>query len=79
MKRNEIALLCLIVGIVSLASYLTLNSFLAGSQPKETKVMVADKVTADVEKPTQEVFGPDAYNPTVKVRIGDQSNQQPFN
>lgn len=80
MKRNEIALLLIIVGLAALTSYFLINSVVKsnGSQ-KPVNVKVASPISTTVTQPNQEVFNKNALNPTVKVKIGDQSNSQPFN
>ncbi len=79
MKKNEVALLVLIVGIVGLITYYALNSALAGLKPKAVSVDIADPISETLVEPNKDIFKPGAYNPTVKVNIGDQSNEQPFN
>lgn len=79
MKKNEIALLILIVGVVGLITYFALNSALAGLKPKPVSVDTADPISETLVAPNKDVFKEGAFNPTVKVNIGDQSNEQPFN
>lgn len=80
MKKNEIALLLVIVGIVAMATYFIANSMLSsGGKPKTVKVKTAQLISPTVTQPNQAVFMDGAYNPTVKAKIGDQANQQPFN
>lgn len=82
MKKSEIALLILIVGIVGIITYFILNSALAGLKPKPEEVLTAKEISStlmDMETLSSTVFVEGAYNPTIKVTIGDQANQQPFN
>lgn len=82
MKRNEIALLVLIVGIVGLITYFILNSLLSNLAPKPVELDVATPISSsliDMESLNKSLFVEGAYNPTIKVTIGDQGNQQPFN
>lgn len=82
MKKNEIALLILIVGIVGIITYFILNSALAGLKPKEVSVDHAEPISSqltDMDTLSETVFVEKAYNPTIKVKIGDQANEQPFN
>lgn len=82
MKRNEIALLVLIVGGVGLATYFILSSVLSGLATKPVEVDVATPISSnitDMDSLKKRLFVDGAYNPTVKVTIGDQANQQPFN
>lgn len=79
MKRNEIALLIFIVGAVGLITYFSLNSLLTGLKPKPVALDVAKPISSELVEPNKDLFADGSYNPTVKVKIGDQSNQQPFN
>ncbi len=80
MKRNEIALLILIIGISALLSYFTLNSLLDDKKAYKTEVKTAREIKPNLMlPPDNRVFNAEAFNPTIKVKIGDQSGQQPFN
>lgn len=79
MKKNEIAILVLIVGFAALASYFTVSGLISASKPKAVTIDKAEPLSAQLVAPNEDLFkNPDAYNPTIKVKIGDQSNQQPF-
>ena len=79
MKKNEIALLLVIAGIVGLISYFTVNSIVGGGKPKSVEVEKVEQISSTIDEPNKAVFGStDAFNPTVKIIIGDQSNQDPF-
>lgn len=78
MKKNEIALLILIVSIVALLSYLLVNALVGEAANKTVLVEKAEPFSSKVAEPDPLVFNPQAINPTVKVKIGDQSGQQPF-
>lgn len=78
MKKNEIALLILVVSIVALATYLVVNALAGQSSAKAVTVERADRFSDSVVAPDERIFRDNAINPTVKVKIGDQSNQQPF-
>lgn len=78
MKKNEIALIVLIASIAVAATYFTVGAFLPSPGKTPVKVEVAEAIDPSVVEPSQDVFNKDAINPTVKVSIGNQSNQQPF-
>lgn len=79
MKKNEIAILVLIVGFSALVSYFAVSSLISGSKPKPVSIDKAEALSSQLVAPNEDLFkNPDAYNPTIKVKIGDQSNQQPF-
>lgn len=80
MKRNEIALILVVVGLVVLTTYSLLNVMFGKAALSPVQVKSADPITASIENPPDpKVFNKDAINPAVSVTIGDQSNQQPFN
>lgn len=79
MKRNELALLMVIVGFTALVSYFTLRAIIGGNgNPRPISVKVAEPISSQIVEPSKEVFHKDSYNPTVKIKIGDQANSQPF-
>lgn len=78
MKKSEIALIILIVSIVAFSTYMLVNTFAGKSVSEPVKVEKADPILAEIKQPSGEVFSKQGINPTVKVKIGDQSNQQPF-
>lgn len=80
MKRNEIALILIIVGIVVMATYAIFNTLFgqAALSPVSVRTTTEIASTLDGVEPDAAVFNKDAINPAVNVTIGDQSNQQPF-
>jgi hypothetical protein len=78
MKKNEIALIILIVSVAAVATYFTVAAFLPPAGKNPVEVEQAEVIESTVVKPSATVFNKDAINPTVKVSIGNQSNQQPF-
>jgi hypothetical protein len=78
MKKNEIALIILIVSVAMAATYFTVGAFIPTPGKVPVKVEVAETIAPTVVEPSKTVFNKDAINPTVKVSIGNQSNQQPF-
>lgn len=78
MKKSEIALIILIVSIVAFATYLIINTFVSKATAQSVEVEVVEVITSEVVEPDPAIFNEDAINPTVKVKIGDQSGQQPF-
>lgn len=78
MKKNEIAILVLIVSIVVVATYFVLNAVIGKAAAQAVNVEKAEAFTTELVLPSDKIFNKDAINPTVKVKIGDQSGQQPF-
>lgn len=80
MKRNEVALILLVVGIVVLATYALFNALFGQAALSPVEVRSASEIVSSLDgiEPDPAVFNKDAINPAVDVTIGDQSNQQPF-
>ena len=78
MKKNEIALLVLIVAVVGVAVFFLLNALLGSQKQLSAEVTVVEPITSDVEQPSPTVFYDGAINPGVPVPVGNSSNQQPF-
>ena len=78
MKKNEIALLILIVAISIGIAYAIGQSIFGKATTKPVQVETVNAISADIEQPSESVFNQNAFNPTVPVKIGDPSNQQPF-
>lgn len=78
MKKNEIALLILVMSIVGFVTYLTLNALLGKASSQPVDVEKAEAFQTGIVEPSDSIFNGSAINPTVKVKIGDQSGQQPF-
>lgn len=78
MKKNEIALLVLIVAISIGVAYAVGQSIFGKATTKPVDVETATPISAEIDQPNETIFNEHAINPTVPVRIGDPSNQQPF-
>lgn len=79
MKKSDLALLVLIVGLVGLITYFAVDSMLGKKELKPYSYDSATEIKSSLTPPSDKVFVTDAYNPTIKIKIGDQANQQPFN
>lgn len=78
MKKNDFAVLALIVTISLLIAYFAGQALISRTKPASTAVESVDKIDASITPPDAAVFNKDAINPSVPIRIGDSSNQQPF-
>lgn len=78
MKKNEIALLILIVAISIGIAYAVGQSIFGKATTKPVEVETVTAISANIEQPNENVFNENGINPTVPVKIGDPSNQQPF-
>ncbi len=78
MKKNDIALIVLIVSVSLVISYFVLKAVLGDPKNKTVSAEVAEPITPNLTKPSDKIFNRDAINPTVVIQIGNPSNQQPF-
>jgi hypothetical protein len=78
-KRNDIALLILIVSITLVISFFVVKAIFGEPQNQAVKVEKVEPVSADIVQPSSGIFNKDAINPTVVIQIGNPANQQPFN
>lgn len=78
MKKNEIALLIIVVALSVGIAYAIGQSIFGNATTKPVDVEKATAISAGIDYPSEVIFNENAINPTVPVRIGDPSNQQPF-
>lgn len=78
MKKSDIALLILVVSVSVVISYFVGQAVLGGSVAKPVEVETAEPISADIVEPSPDIFSSNAINPTVQIKIGETTNQQPF-
>jgi hypothetical protein len=78
MKKNDIALLVLIISLSLVISYFVGKAIIGEPKKQQAKVEQVEPITADLNQPSPLVFNKEAINPTVPIQIGNPSNQQPF-
>lgn len=79
MKKNEIALLIIIVSVTLIATYAIGNALFGQVTLQPVDIRTAEAINPEItNEPDPAVFNSDAINPAVSATIGDQSNQQPF-
>lgn len=78
MKKNDIAVLIVIVAISVGVAFFVGKAFLGDKKPEDTKVEVIDEISAEIQPPNPAVFNNNAINPAVSIKIGNSTNQQPF-
>lgn len=78
MKKTDIALLILVVSVSIVISFFAGQALLGSAGPKPVDVETAEPISADIVEPSDKIFNDQALNPTVSVKIGDTTNQQPF-
>lgn len=78
MKKQDIALIILIVAISALTAYLVGRAVVGDPQQQSVQVQTVDAISTTVEEPDPRIFNEKAINPTVEINIGDSSNRHPF-
>ena len=78
MKKNDIALIVLIVSISLVVTYFVAKAVLGDPKGQEVSAEVVEPISRDLVAPSNKIFNRDAINPTVVIQIGNPSNQQPF-
>lgn len=78
MKKNDIALIVLIVSVSLVATYFLAKAILGEPQSDTVKAEVVEPISATLVEPTSDIFNKNAINPTVDIEIGNSANKQPF-
>ena len=78
MKKNDIALIVLIVSVSLVISYFVVKTIVGDPKKQEVTAEVVEPITSDLTQPSNKTFNRDAINPTIVIQIGNPSNQQPF-
>lgn len=78
MKKNEIALLVLIVSMTGLIAFFVGRSFFSGQASKPVSVDTIDLITPNLSEPSSEIFNENGINPTVPIKIGGGDGAKPF-
>ena len=78
MRKKDLPMLVLIVGISAIVSYLIVGIFISTPKDRKQSVEVAETLTADFTIPEDTNFNSDSINPTKLIEIAPNSNDQPF-
>ncbi len=79
MKQKDIALIA-VIGFVALVAGLLLSNMVFSSSSKRTmKKDVVTAITTDFKEPDKKYFNENSVDPTQIIRIGEDTNQTPFN
>lgn len=77
MKQQDIATVLIIVFIAGIFSFIISSKFITPSSEKLTAETVS-AITSEFPLPDKSVFNSDAVNPTVRIQIAPNENNQPF-
>lgn len=79
MKTKDWGVIGVVVIIACMVSFVVSNIFLGGKHAPLLKVEVVDPISADFPLPNTKYFNEDSVNPTQEIKIGEDSNNTPFN
>ena len=78
MKQKDIALI-LVIAFVALVFALILSNLLFGSSKKQLTADVVTAISTDFKEPDKKYLNSNSVDPTQIIRLGENTNQQPFN
>lgn len=78
MRKNDIALIVLIVSVSLVATYFVARAIIGEPKNDLVQVEVVEPIAPDIVQPSPQIFNKDAINPTVNIEIGNSANEQPF-
>lgn len=78
MKKTDIALLLLIVGISLAAAYFVGKYVMDATGGGVAEVEKVESISADITPPSSSIFNKDAINPTVSISVSGSNNTQPI-
>lgn len=77
MKKNDLALLALIVSLTLVISFLLVKALFGEPQQAGVKVEKIEPISAQITQPSNQIFNRGAINPTVVIQIGEPGRQKP--
>lgn len=79
MKQKDIAVIIAIAGLSIIIAFVMANYVIAKPDNRKANVQGFDAITSNFTAPDAKYFNPASINPTQTVKIGGNSNPQPFN
>lgn len=78
MKQKDLALVA-VVAVISIVVASIVSNVVIGSDGGRQQAEVVDVISATFDQPNKDYFNNESIDPTQIIRIGDNSNQAPFN
>ena len=79
MKQKDIALI-IVIGFVGLVFGFVMSNVIFGSRnKKDLKTDIVTAITPEFKEPSKKYFNKESIDPTQIIRIGENTNQTPFN
>jgi len=79
MKQKDIALIMVVVFISVIVSIFVSKALFASPKNRQQAVEVVDPISSSFQVPDSHYFNSQSIDPTKLIKIGDSSNQNPFN
>ncbi|MDZ7786544.1 MAG: hypothetical protein U5L95_05550 [Candidatus Saccharibacteria bacterium] len=78
MKKNDIALILVIVIVAGIFSFILANFVIAPSSERQAEVENVAPITSEFQRPDEKFFNEKSNNPTQEIRISEGGNEDPF-
>ena len=78
MKQKDIAIIAITVFIAGIFSYVICSNFLFSTKDQKQTVEVVTPISSNFDLPDKKIFNTEAVNPTTVIKIGPNTNSQPF-
>ena len=79
MKQKDISLIIVVSIISAVFSIVLSNIVFNSSADKKLRAEIVTPISAEFSQPSKQYFNSESNDPTQIIRIGDNTNQQPFN
>lgn len=79
MKQKDIILILVVVFISGVLSVVASKYLLGGNSNNTEKVEVVEAISSEFKQPDPRYFNKNSIDPTLIIKIGENSNNQPFN
>ena len=78
MKQKDIALIIIVVFFSAVVSILVSKIFFTSSSQRSLTAEIVEPIDPSFNQPDSAFFNERAINPTQLIKIGDDTNSQPF-
>lgn len=78
MKRNDITLVVSTVIISAILALVVNSTIISGLVSKNQQVTIVNTINTTFKPPSSQYFNSNSIDPTILIKIGDNSNTAPF-
>ena len=79
MKQKDISLIIVIAFLSAIISLLLSKVLINTPKNRSAKVTIVEPITAEFPAPDKKYFNTNSIDPTKLIRVGDNTNPNPFN